>query len=109
MRALKVRVEVSRAELAAGACAGRRNWEDARVVWSGWASIQPEGTFEHRGRKAAGAVQMVSLPPDADVEVVDRLLIRGVLHQVQGGPLLWRFGSVPLIHVKTRQLTGRVP
>lgn len=87
MRALKVRVEVNRAELTVGACAGCRNWEDARVVWSGWASIQPEGTFEHRGRKAAGAVQMVSLPPDADVEAVDRLLVGW--SAPAGSPTLW--------------------
>ncbi|MFF9481397.1 hypothetical protein [Streptomyces sp. NPDC014733] len=102
MRAFKVRVEVHRAENVAGAYTSHRDWENARVVWSGWASVQPDRAFEYRSpeRETSQIRQVVFLPPDADVEAVDRLLIRGEMFEVEGEPLPWRTGALSHIYIK---------
>ncbi|QUI30679.1 hypothetical protein H9W91_07270 [Streptomyces alfalfae] len=102
MRAFRVRVEIHRAENVAGAYTSRRDWENASVVWSGFASVQPDRAFEYRSpeRETSQIRQLVHLPPGADVEATDRIQIRGEMHEIEGEPLPWKFGSLSHIQVK---------
>ncbi|OKH96598.1 hypothetical protein AB852_00695 [Streptomyces uncialis] len=86
----------------AGAYTSRRDWENASLVWSGCAAVHPDRSFEYRSpeRETSQIRQVVYLPPGAQVEATDRILIGGVFYDIDGEPLPWTHGSLGHIQVR---------
>ncbi|MEV0445284.1 hypothetical protein AB0I84_07545 [Streptomyces spectabilis] len=95
-------VVIRRAPLTASAYTNRRDWENARTLWSGLASVQPDRAFEVRSpeRETAQERLVVYLPWGTPVDSTDRIVWDGRTFEVDGEPMRWQQGS--LRHVRIR-------
>ncbi|MEU1176553.1 head-tail adaptor protein [Streptomyces sp. NPDC005820] len=99
-------VEVYRAEIVADAYTKKRDWDAAVKVWAGSASVQPASTTEadSQERETTDIHITVFLPPTADVDSTDRLVVDGITYEVRSEPRIWRQGSLAHIYLRARRV-----
>ncbi|QCX75709.1 hypothetical protein C9F11_10145 [Streptomyces sp. YIM 121038] len=88
MYSMTTPVEVWRAPTMETAYTSRRDWDQAVMVWSGLASVQPASTHEDPSpaRDVSQERLRLYLPLSAVVEHTDRLRIEGRWYEVEGEP-----------------------
>ncbi|MFC9231352.1 head-tail adaptor protein [Streptomyces decoyicus] len=99
-------VEVYRAEIVADAYTKKRGWDNAVKVWAGWGSVQPAATTEAETseRETTDIRISVFLPPAANVDSTDRLVVDGIKYEVRSEPRVWRQGSLAHIYLRARRV-----
>jgi hypothetical protein len=98
--------EVYRAEIVADAYTKQRDWGNAVKVWAGSASVQPASTSEADSpkRETTDIHVKVFLPPTANVDSTDRLVVDGITYEVRSEPRVWRQGSLSHIYLQARRV-----
>ncbi|MEU5382671.1 hypothetical protein [Kitasatospora cineracea] len=89
-------VEVRRAPIIADAYTRERDWENAQVVWSGWASVQPDRSAGTRSPERDTSFERLTvfLPAAAAVEPADRITVDGTAYEAESPPQLWTHRSL---------------
>lgn len=99
--------EVWRAPVVEDGYSFRRDWSTAVRVSTGCGSIQPTSADRTRvPRDTSMTIGRAYLPVTTDVAVSDRILSRGVWHDVVEDPELWRVGSRAHIRAVIQEITG---
>lgn len=95
-------VEIHSAPIKGGAYTRSRDWDNAELVWSGLAHVQPDRSFEVRSpeRETSQERLVVYLPMNAPVDSTDRISFGGMWFEVDGEPMRWPHGS--LRHIRVR-------
>ncbi|MFG2228027.1 hypothetical protein [Streptomyces sp. NPDC048644] len=95
-------VEIHTAPIAEGVYTRHRDWDNAKLAWSGLATVQPDRSFEVRSpeRDTSQERLLVYLPWGVPVDSTDRVFYADEWFEVDGEPMRWAHGS--LRHVRIR-------
>ncbi|MEU6389966.1 hypothetical protein [Streptomyces sp. NPDC046939] len=88
-------VEVWRAPTTSSAYTTRPDWDQAAKVWEGFASVQPDASYESfsPARDQSSERLTAFLPYSALVSSGDRVKCNGFMYEVDGEPEVWGFTS----------------
>ncbi|WP_050512109.1 hypothetical protein [Streptomyces rimosus] len=95
-------LEIWRAPIVQDGYSRRRDWDNARRIWSGPASVQPYRAYEDRDPSNETASTMLNayLPPSAEPDSADRVLYNGAWYDVLSEPARWDKGRLPHVVVR---------